>query len=154
MINKLFEKVVDLIWYNPVSLFLRKLGRFLLRLCRWIPVLYEQEEWDAEYIYDILELKLKELYKNIQQDTWHEERGVKRSLLQIKICLERLHRYQNAYEYFDVPECAFEFNEDGTVELLTTKDYDKIIDDLVKFEYKNNKKFWQDLTRWHHNWWT
>lgn len=40
---------------------LRKFGRFIKRLFRWLPVLWRQEEWDSGYIYDILDVKLKEL---------------------------------------------------------------------------------------------
>ena len=55
--------IVEIIWYNKFSCFLRKIGRFILRLIRWIPLLYKQEEWDYSYIYDILEMKMKELRK-------------------------------------------------------------------------------------------
>lgn len=72
------DYIVEFLCYNNFSCFLRRVGRFILRLFRWIPVLWNQEEWDYEYIYDLLEMKMKELYENMFHDTWHEQRGTKK----------------------------------------------------------------------------
>ena len=51
----------EVLWYNRFSCFLRRVGRFILREVRWAPVLWNQEEWDYAYIYDLLIMKMKEL---------------------------------------------------------------------------------------------
>ena len=56
--------VIEIFCYNRVSRFLRRFGRFILREIRWIPVLWNQEDWDFEYMYDLLEVKMKELNLN------------------------------------------------------------------------------------------
>ena len=57
--------VVEIMCFNSVSCFLRRLGRFILREVRWIPVLWNQEDWDFEYMYDLLEMKMKEIRKDM-----------------------------------------------------------------------------------------
>ena len=42
---------------------LRKFGRFIKRLWRWIPVLWKQEDWDYDYLYEIMRIKMEELLK-------------------------------------------------------------------------------------------
>ena len=150
--------IIEILWYNNFSCFLRKIGRFILRLIRWIPVLYEQEEWDYEYIYDMLKLKMIELKENISKDTWHKERGVKRSLLQINVCLSRLDRFQNWDQYIKIPEVNWELEQGNRMYFLCSKEeseeYDEAILKGIEFEKKNYKKFWEDFIKWHNNWWT
>ena len=150
------DRLEDLLLYNRFSIFLRKIGRFILRLIRWIPLLYKQEEWDYEYIYDILELKMKELQKSISKDTWHTEHCVKRELLQIKVCLSRLDRFRNWDKYIDVPDEEMKFvpTEDGYNKLEMSEEYNNAIRQGIEFEKKNYNKFWNDFVLWHNNWWT
>lgn len=147
--------IIEILWYNNFSCFLRKIGRFILRLIRWIPVLYKQEEWDYEYIYDMLKLKMIELRENISKDTWHEERGVKRSLLQIDVCLARLDRFQNWDQYIKIPDIEWEFIQENGLDIVPKKneEYDEAILKGIDFEKKNYKKFWEDFIKWHNNWW-
>ncbi len=81
---------------------LRKFGRFVKRLFRWLPVLWRQEEWDSEYIYDILNAKLKELRDCIAKDDIHVDAPI--CLRQINICLKYLDRYRNADNYIKFPD--------------------------------------------------
>ena len=150
------DRLEDLLLYNRFSIFLRKITRFILRLIRWIPVLYKQEEWDYEYIYDILELKMKELRKNISKDTWHTEHCVKRELLQIDICLARMDRFRNWEKYINVPneEIKFISTGDGYSRLNMSEEYNKEKKKGISFEKKNYDKFWKDFVHWHNNWWT
>ena len=72
--------VEDILWYNKFSCFLRKSGRFVKRLGRWIPVLWNQEDWDYEYIYDLLIMKMKELKEDMSKDYWHDQKEVQRGI--------------------------------------------------------------------------
>ena len=130
------DYIVEFLLYNDFSIFLRRVGRFILRLFRWIPVLWNQEEWDYEYIYDLLDLKMRELYMNMAKDTWHDQKEVQKGLKQIEICLMRLSRWRN-----------------------WTDSYSYLIDEdtyksAIEFEQKNYDKFWKDFLTWHRGWWT
>lgn len=147
----------EILWYNRFSCFLRKLGRFILREIRWTPVLWNQEEWDYAYVYDLLIMKMKELRKNMSKDTWHDQKEVQRSIRQIDICLERFDRYINWPNYYDYPmeDIYSEPTEDGCYRMCyaSEKNEQQRLG-AIAFEEKNLRKFWKDFVKWHRGWWT
>lgn len=151
------DYILEAIWYNSFSCFLRKVGRFILRLFRWLPVLWNQEEWDYEYIYDLLEMKMKELRKDMSKDTWHEQKGVQKRIKQIGICLKRLDMWRNWPEYYEYPtyDVVHTPTKDGCYRLdYTSEGNEKQRLGAIDFEQKNYDKFWKDFLAWHRGWWT
>ena len=149
--------VVELLLYNDFSCFLRRIGRFILRLFRWIPALWNQEEWDSAYIYDLLELKMRELHMNMSNDTWHDQKSVKRGLRQIEICLMRLNRWRNWPEYYNYPmdDIIHVKTGNGMLQPISTSaENEEQRLGAIKFEQKNYDKFWKDFLAWHRGWWT
>ncbi len=137
---------------------LRKLGRFLLREIRWIPVLWNQEDWDFEYVYDLLEVKMKELRRNMSKDTWHDQKCVQKGIKQINICLARLDRWRNWPDYYHYPmdDIYSELTEDGKYYVMkhASEENEKQRLGAIDFEQKNYNKFWKDFLAWHRGWWT
>lgn len=151
------NRIVGGLLYNAFSIFLRRIGRFILRLSRWIPVLWRQEEWDYEFIYDHLELKMRELRDNISKDTWHDQKEVKKGIKQIDICLQRLDRWRNWTKYYDYPmdDIKYEEVEGGFLSPVSTNsENEKQRLGAIEFEQKNYDKFWKDFLAWHRGWWT
>lgn len=128
---------------------LRKVGRFVKRLYRWIPVLWKQEEWDYGYMYNILELKLKELLKCIQEDDLHVEAPI--CSRQIKIYLKYLDRYRNPDKYIKMPEEEIKFDEKHR--MVTSEEFSKACVKSYYFEEHSRDKFWKRFTQWHTKWW-
>lgn len=151
------DKVIEFICYNTVSIFLRKFGRFILRLFRWIPVLWNQEEWDYEYIYDLLEMKMKELRKDMSKDFWHDQKCIQKGIKQIDICLKRLDMWRNWPDYYDYPmeDVVHVPLENGCYRLdYTSEENEEQRLGAIPFEQKNYNKFWKDFLAWHRGWWT
>lgn len=149
--------IEEILLYNRFSSFMRRVGRFLKRIIRWLPILWNQEEWDYAYIYDLLVMKMKELRKDLSNDTWHEEKGVQRSIREIDICLGRLDRYLNWTEYYDYPmeDIYYEPTGDGCQRMCyASEKNEKQRLGAIKFEDDNFKKFWRDFVKWHRGWWT
>ena len=148
---------VDILWYSRFCCFLRRIGRFIKRIIRWTPVLWNQEEWDYEYAYDLLEVKMKELHKNMSQDIWHEEKGVQKRLKQIEVCLKRLDMWRNWPNYYDYPmdDIVHVPTKDGFYRVEhTSEENEKQRLGAIDFEEKNYNKFWKDFLAWHRGWWT
>ena len=140
----------EIFCYNKPVIALRKVGRFFLRVKRYAPVLWNQEDWDYEGIYSLLERKMKDLRKNVSEDIWHVESEVKRELKQIDICLYRLDQYLNRYVYM----CEY-LDKKYTKEDRHNPELEgEQIRELVDFEEKCYNKFWKSFIRWHRNWWT
>ena len=151
------DYMIESLWYNNFSCFLRKFGRFILREIRWIPVLWNQEDWDFEYMYDLLEVKMKEIRKDMTKDIWHDQKVVQRSIKQIDICLARLDRWRNwtKYYYFPMGDIYHEKQENGCYQLKYTSEInEKQREGANNFEQKNYNKFWKDFLKWHQGWWT
>lgn len=142
--------IEEIFCYNKPAIVLRKVGRFLLRVKRYIPVLWNQEDWDYEGIYFLLERKMKDLRKNISEDTWHVKHEVQMELKQIDICLCRLDYHLNSSLYGNEY-----LNKKYTKEDRHNPELEgKRIRELVDFEEKCYNKFWKSFIRWHRNWWT
>lgn len=149
--------IVEIVWYNRVSCFLRRVYRFILREIRWTSVLWNQEEWDFEYMYDLLEMKMKELKKDMSKDYWHEQKSVQRGIKQIDICLARLDRWRNWTKYYEYPmdDIVHVPTEDGCYRIEhTSEENEKQRLGSIDFEQKNYNKFWKDFLAWHQGWWT
>ena len=149
--------VKEILWHNNFSCFLRRVGRFIKRLYRWLPLLWNQEEWDYAYIYELLIMKMKELRENMTQDYWHDQKSVQRSIKQIDICLKRLDNYLNWTEnyYYPMEDIYYEPTEDGCMKMCYASERnEKQRLGAIYFEEKNFQKFWKDFIKWHRGWWT
>lgn len=121
--------------------------RFIKRLPSYIKLAWQQENWDYEYMYDMLEFKMKELYQGLCEDKWHVKSEVERCKLQIKVCLRRLDNYRNWDTHVDFPTDDLVSKETSFVNREKRK---KAFD----YRIKNYNKFWSDFIKWHQNWWT
>ena len=121
--------------------------RFIKRLPSYIKLAWQQENWDYEYMYDMLEFKMKELYQGLCEDKWHVKSEVERCKLQIKVCLRRLDNYRNWDDHVDFPTDDLVSKETSFVNREKRK---KAFD----YRIKNYNKFWSDFIKWHQNWWT
>ena len=147
--------IIEILWYNPISIFIRKQGRFILRLIRWIPVLYKQEEWDFGYTYDILEHKIKEIRKNVTKDTWHTQDCIEEELTQIDSVLDHLDKFRNWPTYITIPTTPrWIDNENGTKSLDYTKEEHTAFKKADEFEQEHYDAFWNELKEYSNNWWT
>lgn len=149
---------VEILCHNRFSCFLRRFGRFIIREIRWIPVLWNQEDWDFEYIYDLLEVKMKELRRDMSKDYWHDQKSVQRGIRQIDICLERLKRWRYSSNFYDFPtdDVYYEPTEEDGCSILkySSEENEKKRLGFFDFEKKNYDKFWKDFLAWHQGWWT
>lgn len=149
------DELEDLLFYNPFSIFLQHLFRFIKRLPKWIKVAWNNEDWYYTYLYDLIELKLKDFLKAQEQDTWHL--GTERRIKEIKITLARLDRYRNWTDYYDYPldDISWEPTENNCLKMVhSNKENEKQRLGAIDFEQKNYDKFWKNFMKWHQNWWT
>ena len=153
----IWDFMEEILFHNELAIFFRKVYRFILRLIRWIPVLWDQEEWDYAYIYPLLITKMKELKKNMSEDYWHDQKEIQRRIKQIDICMARLDRYLNWHEYYEYPmeDIYYEPTEDGCSRMCyASKKNEKQRLGALDFEEKNFQKFWKNFVKWHRGWWT
>ena len=133
-----WENIEDKILYGKLGCFLRHLFRFLKRLPKWIKICWNQENWDYNYLYDLIEIKLKEFLK-AQEEAY-------------------LDRYRNWPNYYDYPmdDIYHEKAEDGLGYYMK---HSSSINEAKrkganKYEKFNYEMFWKRFLQWHQGWWT
>ena len=137
---------------NNSVYYIQKFGRFLKRIIRWLPLLWRQEDWDFEYIYDLLEFKLKEIQKCLAKDDLHVDSP--KMVKQISICLAHLDRYRNWDKYIDFPsEIKLEKTADGLITLCTSTEEKIACKKITNFEKYHFDMFWKRFVQWHKGWW-
>jgi hypothetical protein len=79
------------------------------RLIKWIPIIWKDREWDQDYLYTILEFKIKnmqEFYESGQSNTCQET--VDKTIRDMKEARRLINRIRNDV-YLE--EVSFEFNK-------------------------------------------
>lgn len=134
---------------------IRHIGRFLKRLPKYVKFAWQQEDWHYNYLYDLIEMKMKEFLEAQKKDKIHYEKDVKRYIKQLKICLMQMDRFRNCDKYIDFPVEDIEYAESGDgwfIRQYTNEENEKKRLENIKFEEKNFNKFWKNFIKWHRNW--
>jgi len=130
---------------------LQKLGRFFVRLIKWLPVIWKQEDWDFMLVYDLLAFRMKEVQRCLARDKLHM--GMEREVRKISICLAYLDRWRNWPDYITAPPLKWTETEDGLYRLTSTKSEDRIYRQIWAYEKFNYDMFWKRFLQWHKGWW-
>lgn len=142
------QKIDDIIFS------IQKVCRFLKRLIFWLPIIWKQEDWDISYLYDLIEIKLKEIRKCLLKDDIHKDSDLR--VREIDICLAYLDRYRNWTNYIEYPidDIIFEPASECTSKIVSTNSHNKARRKLVrKYEDFNYEMFWKRFMQWHQKWW-
>lgn len=142
------QKIYDIIFS------IQKVFRFLKRLIFWLPIIWKQEDWDISYLYDLIEIKLKEIRKCLLKDDIHKDSDLR--VREIDICLAYLDRYRNWTNYIEYPidDIISEPVSECTSKMVSTNSHNEARRKLVrKYEDFNYKMFWKRFMQWHQKWW-
>lgn len=153
--NSKLEGILDKLLYNSLTIGIRHTWRFLKRLPKYIKLAWQQEDWDYEYLYDLIEMKLKEFQKAQENDDRHE--GSWKYVRQIKVTLARLDRYRNWTNYYEYPmeDIKWVPCDNNCLRMEhTNEENEKQRLGAITFEQKNYDKFWKDFLKYHQHWWT
>ena len=146
--------IIEIVWYNEPMVFLRKCGRFLLRLPSYLKLCWMNEPWDFEGLYNFIEVFLKQQRKCQEQDTWHVEHGKQRAIQQIDCTLAHLDRFRNWPNYWEWPEPQHIKLPDGCYTIKYKPEDEPKCELVHRMEEKHYNKFWNMLRKYHNNWWT
>jgi hypothetical protein len=79
-----------------------RIRRFIRRtrnLIKWFPVIWQDENWDYYYIFEILKHKLTIMSKHIDENGYHV--SAKYDASRMRLCVKLIEKVQNE-EYMDV----------------------------------------------------
>lgn len=88
---------VEVWFYDTFIVPVKKIYRYSKRLIRWIPFLWNNENWDFNYLIDVIEFKLQELEEAQRTDDLHV--GSDKRAREIRIVIEHIKRYKDIDKY-------------------------------------------------------
>ena len=133
--------------------YIKKSERFAKRLIRWIPVLWEQEDWEYEHIYDVMQLKMEEILECIKRTSTHLD--AKKTARQLAICLEYLKRMRHPDDYIEYPSNGLEYvkTSDNLLSIKISTHFNIQCKKCKEFEKFNEDMFWKRFLQWHKKSW-
>ena len=96
--------------YIDIRYFFLDLGRRIKNLWRWLPIVWNDRDWDDGFIFEVLKFKLK----NTADYTEQRQRfvGYEHEVARMRLCIRLIERIQEEWygmEYFDYHTSTFEF---------------------------------------------
>ena len=107
------------------------------RLIKWIPIIWNDRDWDYYYIYEMLRQKLVSTEKYIREEGIHIYN--KEDASSIKKAIELLEKVQYEY-YIDQYLSTKNWTDEGLIK--SAKDHDKARQELFQYLSDNIEKWW------------
>jgi len=128
--------------YIDVKYFFLDLGRRIKNLWRWLPIIWNDKDYDDHFIFEILKFKLKNTADYTEQRKWFV--GYEHEVSRMRLCIKLINLIQEEYygmEYMDYKTSTFEFmptdnkdeNGDLYYELKSEMIEDKLDNYFIKY---------------------
>lgn len=118
--------------YHEVRSFTRGIYRYVIRVCKWLPFLWYNEDWDSAYAVQCMEFKLKHIAKCIEKSPVLYEKDRKN-------CLKRLHRFRGVLKRLE--EDGYPYIENYTWAYSKKKEYIEGLGEITKLDTTKWKKY-------------
>jgi hypothetical protein len=110
----------------------------LRKLIRWIPILWNDRDWDYYFVYEMLKQKLIDTEKYIRKDGVHMFNN--KDADSILKAIDMIEKVQTEYHLDKYLSEATEWTAEGIDK--ATKDHDKAKRELFKYLNNNIEKWW------------
>ena len=110
----------------------------LRKLIRWIPILWNDRDWDYYFVYEILKQKLIDTEKHIREDGVHMFNN--KDADSILKAIDMIEKVQNEYHFDKYMSENPEWTNVGMEEAIAA--HDKAKRELFKYLNNNIEKWW------------
>jgi len=96
--------------YIDTKYFFLDLGRRIKNLWRWLPIIWNDGDWDYSFIFDVLKFKLKNTADYTEQRKWFV--GYQHEVSRMRLCIKLINLIQEQYydmEHMDYKTFEFKF---------------------------------------------
>jgi len=111
-------------------------------LIYYLPVIWKDRDWDFAYVNDILEVKLKKVYKRYSTKEYFENQD-KNTNKPLRICLELLKREHNRFYWKTSNYDKRSYSEDSKFKYCNADNC----------EYRNKEWLFDILKKYYVYWW-
>jgi hypothetical protein len=116
---------------------------FIVKLFKWIPILWKDRDYDDSFIFDILKKKIHQQRDFLVKNNRHS--NIEQTNHWMTVCLNLIERIQGSYyeiEHFEYEEVEHHFIE---ITKENEPDYDKIMSDSTSNKlYRMEREFLRD----------
>jgi hypothetical protein len=106
--------------YFSVKNFIKEFFRFIIKLFRWIPIIWKDRDYDDYFIFEILKQKILQQRNYLVKNNRHT--NIDQDNFWMTICLNLIERIQDNYyevEYFDYFDSEIYFTEIGDISICS-----------------------------------
>lgn len=96
-IGEFFDNLTNSYRWGEFRYLVRKIFRFPIRVWKWREIIFHDENWDFQYLINVMEFKLKDMEKALREDPHHVDSD--KRAREIRIVLEHLNRYRDIGKY-------------------------------------------------------
>ena len=96
--------------YTDIRYFFLNLGGRIKNLWRWLPIIWNDKDYDDHFIFEVLKFKIKNTADYTEQRQWFV--GYEHEVARMRLCTKLIERVQEEWyglEYFDYYETKFDF---------------------------------------------
>ena len=136
----------------------RNFFKRVYRIIQYIPVIYKNEDWDYDYLVNLVEYKLTRIRDCIYNNSIVAPSEARDTCIQINQALDHIKQYRNATVCApeDLPPYTFNFNEDGTITFSEDEIFEKrqeFFNKVNELEDKEWNLIWDTIKEYGRNWW-
>lgn len=82
-------------------MFLFRFIRKIIKVIQWIPILWNDEDYDYSYLLEIIKYKLKRIKACLWNNAYIEHKALRDTIVDINKCISAIEEYHNADEVFE-----------------------------------------------------
>jgi len=123
--------------YINVRYFFLDLGRRIKNLWRWLPIVWNDKDYDDHFIFEVLKFKIKNTADYTEQREWFV--GYEHEVSRMRLCAKLIERVQEEWyemEYFDYHTFTFKFvpiRDTDLCEMKSEMIEDRLDDYFIKY---------------------
>ena len=81
--------------------FLKHFIHKVIQVCQWLPVIWNDEDYDFEYLLILMQYKLKRMKASMGNNRIIEHQELKNIIIEINKCISVIDEYKNAREIYE-----------------------------------------------------
>ena len=81
--------------------FLRRFIYKIVQICQWLPIIWNDEDWDFEYLLVLIQYKLKRMKACLWNNRIIEHKELKDTIIDMNKCISAIDEYENAHEIYE-----------------------------------------------------
>lgn len=127
--------------------FLRRFIYKIIQVCQWLSVIWNDEDWDFEYLLVLIQYKLKRMKACLWNNRIIEHKELRDTIIDINKCVSAIEEYRDSHEIYEelYEKCPINISMDKTLTDAENHAYCEWVRNVHEFEQKKWEEIWNRL---------